>query len=211
MKEILSYLSVLLSIVLLISVSFDVLTEADPLMSRLTYYSVCLLLLADFFALMFLEQDKKAFWRRQWPLLVSSFPFLLIAELMFASVDPALYHALHFLPLIRGFFSIYIIVGWYVKNLGSRVLVSYFFISCCVVYFSSLLFFSFEREVNPAVHDYYDALWWASMNFTTIGSNIIASSVVGKILGVIMGFCGMMMLPVFTAFFTGQVAKARGV
>ena len=209
MKKILSLLSVLLSIVLLVSVSFDILTDTDPMMSRITYYSVCVLLLIDFFWLMSLERNRKKFWRHQWPMLVASLPFLLIVEAFSAPIDPQYYHTLRFLPLIRGFFSFYVIISWYVKSMGSRVLLSYFFISCCVVYFSSLLFYTYEIHLNPAVNGYSDALWWASMNFTTIGSNIIAVSAVGKVLGVLMGFCGMMMLPVFTAFFTGEVAKVR--
>jgi hypothetical protein len=86
---------------------------------------------------------------------------------------------------------------------------TYLFASLCVVYFSSLLFFDYEYGVNPAVGDYADALWWAAMNFTTIGSNIIAASVPGKVLGVLMGFCGMMMLPVFTAFFIGAMGQKK--
>jgi hypothetical protein len=153
--------------------------------------------------------DKRTFWRRQWPLLVVSLPLSLVAEWLLEPAHPGLYHAARFLPLIRGFFSMYVILGWWIQSVRGRVLTTYLFASLCVVYFSSLLFFDYEHGVNPAVGDYADALWWAAMNFTTIGSNIIAASVPGKVLGVLMGFCGMMMLPVFTAFFIGAMGQKK--
>ena len=50
-----------------------------------------------------------------------------------------------------------------------------------MVYFSSLIFFVIEQKVNPEVKDYNDALWWAFMDVTTVGSNIIAITPTGRI------------------------------
>jgi hypothetical protein len=213
MVKTLHFASLVLSLWLMASVSFDVFTNTDILTSWWMYITVCILLLADFLLLLTYAPDKRQFLRSYWPLFVVSLPLSLFAALLFEATPLAstelsrasLHYALRFLPLVRGFFSMYIIVGWWVKSVRGRMLLTYLFVSACVVYFSSLLFFDSEHNLNPAVHGYADALWWASMNFTTIGSNIIAASVIGKILGVAMGFCGMMMLPVFTAFFMGAM------
>lgn len=210
MKRFLHIFSLLLSLWLLVTISADVFSDIDPLASHTTYIVTCILLLVDFFLMLSLASDKRRFWRRYWPLFIVSLPLLLFADWILYPIDPQLYHVLRILPLIRGFFSLYIIVGWWIHSIRGRMLLTYLFVSACVVYFSSIIFYNFEWGVNPVVRDYADALWWAAMNFTTIGSNIIAASLVGKILGVIMGFCGMMMLPVFTAFFMGVMAPARG-
>lgn len=210
MKRFLHVFSLLLSLWLLVTISADIFSDIDPLAAHTTYIVTCLLLLIDFFLMLSFASDKGKFWRRNWPLFVVSLPLLLFADWIFDPIDPQLYHVLRILPLIRGFFSLYIIVGWWIHGIRGRMLLTYLFVSACIVYFSSLIFYNFEWGVNPVVHDYADALWWAAMNFTTIGSNIIAASLVGKILGVVMGFCGMMVLPVFTAFFMGVMAPARG-
>ena len=71
-----------------------------------------------------------------------------------------------------------------------------------MVYFSSLIFFVIEQKVNPEVKDYNDALWWAFMDVTTVGSNIIAITPTGRILSVLLAALGMMMFPIFTVYVT---------
>ena len=47
-----------------------------------------------------------------------------------------------------------------------------------------------EHRVNPLVNDYGDALWWAFMDVTTVGSNIIAQTVTGRVLSVLLAALG---------------------
>ena len=76
------------------------------------------------------------------------------------------------------------------------------------VYFSSLLFFVIEHDVNPLVVHYTDALWWAFMDVTTVGSNIYAVTATGKILSVVLAALGMMMFPIFTVYVTNWAQQA---
>ena len=48
--------------------------------------------------------------------------------------------------------------------------------------------------------DFGDAIWWASMNLTTVGADIFAVTAVGKILTVLLPTLGMMMFPIFTTY-----------
>ena len=75
------------------------------------------------------------------------------------------------------------------------------------VYFSSLAFFVLEHKVNPLVTGYGDALWWAFMDVTTVGSNIIAVTVTGRVLSVLLAALGMMMFPIFTVYVTSLIKK----
>ena len=57
------------------------------------------------------------------------------------------------------------------------------------------------------VTDYWSALWWAFMDVTTVGSNIIAVTVTGRVLSVLLAALGMMMFPIFTVYVTSLVQK----
>ena len=59
------------------------------------------------------------------------------------------------------------------------------------------------------VNDYGSALWWAFMDVTTVGSNIYAVTVTGKVLSVVLAALGMMMFPIFTVYVTSLVEKAN--
>ncbi len=74
-----------------------------------------------------------------------------------------------------------------------------------VVYFSSLIFYAEERTVNPDVHTYADAIWWAGMCMTTAGSYIGEYTLSGKVMAVILSGGGLILFPVFTVYITRAV------
>ena len=102
-----------------------------------------------------------------------------------------------------------IVVGWLSSNRVSGLFTSYITMLMATVYFSSLIFFVLERGINPMVNDYGSALWWAFMDVTTVGSNIYAVTVTGKVLSVVLAALGMMMFPIFTVYVTSLVEKAN--
>lgn len=63
--------------------------------------------------------------------------------------------------------------------------------------------------MNPLVTNYGDALWWAFMDVTTVGSNIVAMTPTGRALSVLLAALGMMMFPIFTVYVTSLVTKAN--
>ena len=65
------------------------------------------------------------------------------------------------------------------------------------------------NKVNPLVHSYGDALWWAFMDVTTVGSNIIAVTVTGRVLSVLLAALGMMMFPIFTVYITNLIQQSN--
>jgi voltage-gated potassium channel Kch len=71
------------------------------------------------------------------------------------------------------------------------------------------VFFVLEKGLNPPVQTYPDALWWAAMNTTTVGSNIIAVTRLGQVMSVILAASGMMMFPIFTVYVTNLVKDSR--
>ena len=63
--------------------------------------------------------------------------------------------------------------------------------------------------MNPLVTDYGDALWWAFMDVTTVGSNIIAMTTTGRVLSVLLAALGMMMFPIFTVYITNLIQQSN--
>ena len=114
---------------------------------------------------------------------------------------------LRFVPLVRGGYAMAIVVGWLTYNKASSLFVSYLTMLLATVYFASLAFFVLEHKVNPLVVGYGDALWWAFMDVTTVGSNIIAVTVTGRVLSVLLAALGMMMFPIFTVYMTSLIQK----
>lgn len=94
-------------------------------------------------------------------------------------------------------------------NRASSLFVSYLTMLLATVYFSSLAFFVLEHRVNPLVNGYGDALWWAFMDVTTVGSNIIAQTVTGRVLSVLLAALGMMMFPIFTVYITNLIQQSN--
>ena len=92
-------------------------------------------------------------------------------------------------------------------NKASSLFISYLTMLLATVYFASLAFFVMEHKVNPLVVGYGDALWWAFMDVTTVGSNIIAVTATGRVLSVLLAALGMMMFPIFTVYVTSLIQK----
>ena len=121
--------------------------------------------------------------------------------------SPEITYMLRFIPLVRGGYAMAIVVGWLTYNKASSLFVSYLTMLLATVYFASLAFFVMEHKVNPLVTGYGDALWWAFMDVTTVGSNIIAVTATGRVLSVLLAALGMMMFPIFTVYVTSLIQK----
>ena len=136
-----------------------------------------------------------------------SIPYLNIFSYLNLNFSSETYYFLRFIPLVRSGYALAIVVGWLSYNKISSLFISYVTMLMATVYFSSLIFFVLEHAVNPMVTRYTDALWWAFMDVTTVGSNIYAVTVTGKILSVVLAALGMMMFPIFTVYVTSLLQK----
>lgn len=102
-----------------------------------------------------------------------------------------------------------IVVSWFTYNKATGLFISYLATLIFTIYFASLAFYVFEHHVNPLVKNYDDALWWAAMDATTVGSNIEAVTTIGRILSVLLAALGMMMFPIFTVYVTNLLTKSK--
>lgn len=204
----LAMLMLSLLLVLVISVdTFRGITFYDqPGYLQLQFW-ICLLFLLDFFIEMALAERKGRY-------LLTHFIFLLVAipyHNLFAwlgwTASPEAAYIVRFAPLLRGLYAMVIVIGWFTYSRIVGLFVSYLVTLVVSIYFGSLIFYMVEHGPNPLVHTYPDALWWAFMDATTVGSNIIAVTPIGKVLSVIVAAIGMMMFPIFTIYITNLIER----
>lgn len=204
----------LLSIFLVISISIDTFKNIafwkQPAFMKVQFW-ICIIFLLDFFIEFFLAEKK---WRYIWTHLfffIVSIPYLAIFHYFGWKFSPQVTYLIQYIPLVRGGYALAIVVGWFTYNRATGLFFTYLFTLVSTVYFASLVFFMFEHSVNPLVVDYYSALWWATMDVTTVGSNIEAVTPIGRILSVCLAALGMMMFPIFTVYVTNIIQQHNKV
>ena len=90
-----------------------------------------------------------------------------------------------------------------------RLLAAYIFTVVVFTYISALIFYDYEAPVNPALHGFGNALWWAWMNVATVGAAIFPVTPVGKLFSVLLPLVGMMFFPIFTTYILNEFASSR--
>lgn len=111
------------------------------------------------------------------------------------------------MPLLRSFLALYLVVSWMVEGRARQLFWAYVITVVLFTYLSGLVFYDFEAPVNPHLHGFGNALWWAWMNVTTVGAAIFPVTAVGKIICVLLPIVGMAMFPIFTVYITSLYTK----
>lgn len=202
----------LLSLFLVISISIDTFRNIQ-FYTQTSYLKIqlwiCLFFLFDFFLEFFLAKDKLRYLRTHFIFFLVAIPYQNIISYFHLQFSDEVMYFIRFIPLVRGGYALAIVVGWLSYNKASGLFISYVTMLLATVYFSSLIFYVLEHTVNPGVKNYGDALWWAFMDVTTVGSNIIAVTPTGRVLSVVLAALGMMMFPIFTVYVTSLVQESN--
>ncbi len=201
-----------LSVALIVFISIDIYNKVDFLRNRFYMkfqFGVCMVFIADFFIELLLTPrgSRPAYIRRRWYYLILSIPYLSVINRYNLHVNPDVLYCIRFVPLARGALALAIIYDYLTRNQLKSILAVYITILLIIVYFSSLIFFEREQPVNAMVSSYWEALWWASMQVTTLGCDIYPVTVAGKILSVILSVMGMIMFPLFTVYLTDMLIR----
>lgn len=211
-SAILHVIVLLLSLFLVLSISIDTFKNIAfwerPEFLKIQFW-ICVVFLLDFFIELFMAKRKWHFIWTHFLFFVVSIPYLAIFHYFGWTFSPQINYLVQYIPLVRGGYALAIVVGWFTYNRATGLFFTYLFTLLSTVYFASLVFYMFEHNVNPLVVDYYSALWWASMDVTTVGSNIEAVTTIGRILSVVLAASGMMMFPIFTVYITNIIIQQR--
>lgn len=199
-----------LSLLLIVYISYDTFKQI-PFLSNHHYmlfqFWVCMVFIADFFIGLILDHDRKSYLKTKWVFLIISIPYLNIINQYNISFSETVLYYLRFVPLLRGSYALAMVMGYFSHNRAVSMLCQYISILAALVYCLALVFYYQEHGINPNVKEFWDALYWAAMNMTTVGCYFPAITTVGKIISVILPIAGMLMLPLFTVYITDAVRK----
>lgn len=207
---ILHIIILLLSVLLVVLISVDTFHGIDfyeQTRFRKAQFWICVVFMADFFVEFFLSENKRHYLATHFLFFLVAIPYQALLYHYNLHISRELSYLIRYIPLIRGGYAMAIVVGWFTSNKATGLFFSYIITLVSTVYFASLTFFLFEKGVNPRVQEYEDALWWAAMDVTTVGSNIVAVTGVGRVLSVLVAALGMMMFPIFTVYVTNLLTK----
>lgn len=200
------------SVLMIIFITRETIDNVSFLSSR-SYmrfqFWVCLLFLFDIIVEWF-------FAPRKWHYLVSnlffifiSIPWLNIIEATGIHLSAQMSYLMRFVPMIRAGYVLALISGALSSNKALSMMAVYVIWVIASVYFGSLVFFVEEHYLNPDVGSWWSALWWASLNITTVGCYITPVTATGKVLAIILSGEGLMLFPVFTVYVTNAVVGSQ--
>lgn len=170
---------------------------------------ICVIFLIDFFLRLAASENKWHYVRNNLIFLLVSVPYVNIVTYLDIPISLPLHYFLRSILLLRGGYGLIVVVSWITTSKLTNLFVSYLVILVAITYFSSLMFYTLESKVNVGVKSFWDALWWACMDVTTVGSNITPMTSWGRIIAVTLALLGMCMFPIFTAYITGKFQNAH--
>lgn len=215
--RIISILTLVASILLLASLSFEVLySRAFAEFTQAYTWSmlvVCIIFLADFFMLMWASSNRLQFFVRNFMMLLLSIPYHAIIQLLGLEPNHLATMVLSGVVMLRAVMALFITLRWLIERRATRLLWAYIATVLLCTYFASLLFYEYESPVNHEVQNFGDALWWAAMNLTTVGAEIFPITTIGKVICVLLPVLGTAIFPVLTVYITSlynRHASKRG-
>ena len=197
--------NMLAGVALLVGISIEVLTGNHNTYSEWYMWLqlvVCLIFMIDFAAALTQGDSRHRHYMLNIIFFLISIPYLNILQWMDVTPERGVALLVGALPLLRSFVAMGVVVQWFISEGVRRIFVAYIFTVVCFTYLAALIFYDYEVGVNPHLHGFGNALWWAWMGVTTVGAAIFPVTAIGKILAVLLPALGMMFFPIFTIYVT---------
>lgn len=164
---------------------------------------LCIVLLIEFFTRFFKAENKRQFFLRNWLELIAAIPFDLI-------MLPFALNYARFLRLLRvlKFIKVIALFSQFLETidvfLKKTHLDEVFGITLLVVLASTLGLYLFD----PSINSLFDSLWFVLSTITTVGyGDILPSSGVGKIIGLIILIIGVLLFSAITGAMATYFAR----
>ena len=179
--------NMLAGVALLVGISIEVLTGNHNTYSEWYMWLqlvVCLIFMIDFAAALTQGDSRHRHYMLNIIFFLISIPYLNILQWMDVAPERGVALLVGALPLLRSFVAMGVVVQWFISEGVRRIFVAYIFTVVCFTYLAALIFYDYEVGVNPHLHGFGNALWWAWMGVTTVGAAIFPVTAIGKILAV---------------------------
>ncbi len=173
------------------------------------HLAVSIIFLLDYFVRLLRAKHKLRFALDNFVFFLVALPYMSVIYYNGWEVDTTTELLVRYMPFIRAVYGFIIVFSYITRSRVTNLFYTYIVIVVATTYFCSLLFYSAEKGLNEGIKDFGDALWWALMDMTTVGSNIVAVTNVGRVISVVLAAAGMMLFPIFTVYIT-NIFKVRG-
>lgn len=197
---------------LVLLISYDIFNGVsyyiDPRYLKVQFW-ICMLFIVDILADMLLAPRKLRYLLTHVFFLLICLPYINIIDYYQISVPDYWLFTLRILPMVRAAFVLSMVAGSFGRDRIRDMFVCYIILLVGVVYFSSLMFYVEEYQVNPDVTDYWSALWWALMTMTSTGCYIPELTPVGRVLSAVLSAGGLILFPVFTVYIADAVSNGH--
>ena len=178
-------------------------------LGRRLQLAVCLLLALELVVEYFLAENRRRYVLTHWPFVLLCVPASAILEAQGIGLPSHWIFVLNLLPAARGLFIIADLIMMTRAVTVDSLFYAYLALLLGVLYVSSLMFYVAEFGINPLVHSYRSAVYWAVMSMTTTGSNIAEYTSIGRALGVFVSAMGLVLFPVFTVYIASAFQQAK--
>lgn len=204
--RLLNILTLVASLLLLASLSVEIIYSSELAALSTTYswsmFGVCLIFLTDIIAQMLHSPHPWRFMLRNLPVFLLSIPWHTLVQWFGVELNHTWQMTMSGVVMLRAVVALYITLRWLIEGRATRLLGAYIATVVVCTYFAALFFYEYEAPVNSSVHNFGDAVWWACMNMTTVGSSILPVTTLGRVMSVVLPIVGMAMFPVFTVYVT---------
>lgn len=196
----------LVSVALLVfELSAKLLPEQIALIQNIDL-AIAFIFLADFSIGMYLADSKKKYFFQNWPDLLASIP-----------VSEGIFRSLRMLRVLRLVRVVRVVAR--IRRIGisaekvadeSSKYIYAVAITMVVLLSGAVAFFSMEYGVNPQVHNFFDAVWWAVVTGTTVGyGDIFPITWEGRVVGMLLMFFGIGLVGTVAGFVGGHLMERR--
>lgn len=168
---------------------------------------VCITFLVIFVVEAILHDHPWRFTSHNFIFLFIAIPYLNIIQATHLHVHPQVLYYLQYVPLLRGVWAIFIVIGYLCATRINSMFFSYLTCIALTLFFASMLVYVRESPSNPQLHTYAQALQFCALNLTTIGTSTPVATPTARVAAVIMASMGMTMFPLFTVYLAAWVRR----
>jgi voltage-gated potassium channel len=80
-----------------------------------------------------------------------------------------------------------------------------FFGNTIVFFFAGIMYY-IEKDVNPKMANFIDAVWWSFSTTSTVGyGDVVPITTLGKIIGILLMLIGVAIFAIYTALFARAI------
>lgn len=203
-------LLIVLSLGLLAFIAYDTINNI-PFTEDVAYlhfqFWVCIVFTAIYFVSAAIDSHPLRYALSNILFLLISLPYYNIIAALHIELPAEIAGYLRYIPILRGAWAAIIITRYLTRLRMTSIFISYVIVIVTSIAFASLIVFDIEGSVNPAIDSYSTALWWSSMQTTTVGMPFDPVTPLGQAIAAVLSAMGMMMYPMFTAYLTAIMKK----